>query len=199
MWQQRMAENRRVNLQQGMSELLQRKKVSDKAMNMRSSAKSAVHEQLSTQPDRLDETLTRPSIHNSVARILSNDPTLTPSRSSRSTPDRYLAREARKSAERKTLIHSLYTHARSFIVTEEQMNDALEKAFGTDENPVFWNGNGNSIWSTGKEPAGTQDMLNRDRVAQSGRGSAREVESVAQKRMRRIAEEFTGGRIVVQQ
>ncbi|KAF2436971.1 hypothetical protein EJ08DRAFT_601805 [Tothia fuscella] len=193
-WKQRMADSRRANLKEGVRELLQRKAETDREMNNHSQNKSQRHEILSTQPPRQDESLTTPTLHNSVRRILEKDPTLnTPTQTGL---NKHAKREAKKSEERKDKLHTLYTHARKFIVTEEDMNAALEKAFGTDERPIYWGADGNSIWATDKEPMGTQDMLNRDRWVEQQQSVSVHEETVAQKRMRRIAEEFTGGRIV---
>jgi hypothetical protein len=193
-WKQRMAESRRANLKQGVRELLERKEVQERIQNIHSTNRRERHERLTNKPEREDERLTNPSLHNSVRRILAGPITYPPPAYPK--PNKYLIQQTKKSAERKDALHTLYTHARNFIVTEEALNEALDKAFGTDENPIMWNHDGNSIWSTG-DPASLRDMLDRDKALNVRvRTDLGEVESVAQKRMRRIAEEFTGGRIV---
>jgi hypothetical protein len=195
-WRSRMADSRRKNLKQGVRELLERKEVSDRIQQIHNRNREERHERLSNKPEREDVRLTSPSLHNSVRRILEGP--ITYQTVTHEKPNQYLKIQDKKSAERKDQLHTLYTHARSFIVTEEAMNEALDKAFGTDDNPVTWNGGGNSIWSAG-EPASMKDMLDKDKALNTRHrndlGEAN-VESVAQKRMRRIAEEFTGGRIV---
>jgi hypothetical protein len=193
-WKQRMAESRRANLKQGVRELLERKEVHERIENIHSTNRRERHERLANKPEREDERLTNPSLHNSVRRILAG-PITYPS-PTYPKPNKTLIQQAKKSAERKDALHTLYTHARNFIVTEEAMNEALDKAFGTDDNPMMWNHDGNSIWSTG-DPASLRDMLDKDKALNvRARTDLGVVESVAQKRMRRIAEEFTGGRIV---
>jgi hypothetical protein len=193
-WKQRMADSRRANLKQGVRELLERKEVRERIQSIHSSNRRERHDRLASKPERDDERLTNPSLHNSVRRVLAGPITYPPPAYPK--PNKHLIQQATKSAQRKDALHTLYTHARNFIVTEEAMNEALDKAFGTDENPMMWNHDGNSIWSAG-DPAGLREMLDRDKALNvRARTDLGEVESVAQKRMRRIAEEFTGGRIV---
>jgi hypothetical protein len=102
--------------------------------------------------------------------------------------------QAKKAAVRKDQLHNFYTHARSFIVTEEDLNAAVDKAFGSDEHPVRWGSSGTSVWALHQKPMGVGDMLNPDKVFQLQWNA--NTETVVQRRMKRIAEEFTGGRIV---
>jgi hypothetical protein len=83
-------------------------------------------------------------------------------------------------------------HARSFILTEEQLNDAVERTFGSDEDPIVWGPyHDQTIWGTGppatvermmKKGVGLEAMLTRQ-------------ETLMQSRLRRIAEVLTGGKM----
>jgi hypothetical protein len=189
-----MAESRRSNLKEGVQELLERKEIYQKIESIHGRNRRERHERLSNRPEREDERLTNPTLHNSVRRVLAGPITYPPPLYPK--PNKYAIQQNKKVAERKDALHTMYTHARNFIVTEEQMNEAMDKAFGTDDNPVMWNHDGNSIWSTG-DPASVKDLLDKDKALNTRtRSDFGAIESVAQKRMRRIAEEFTGGRIV---
>ncbi|KAI7570519.1 hypothetical protein KC317_g2389, partial [Hortaea werneckii] len=118
-----------------------------------------------------------------------------------------------KRAERLDHLHTLYLNAKTFIVTPQQLDQAVDEAFGTVEDPVRFDGdqhydaNGfyntgtrdarsQSVWAQGK-PERVQDMLNRangqgGKLAMENAGS---LASVNKDRVRRIGEVLTGGRM----
>lgn len=95
---------------------------------------------------------------------------------------------------RQSRLHDLYTNAREFIVNEEQLDDAIEKAFGSEEMPVRWHvggqtsptGTGASPWEGGI-PEGVSERLQKLRGGE-GVGLAKE-------RVKKVAEVLTGGKM----
>jgi hypothetical protein len=98
---------------------------------------------------------------------------------------------------RASRLHNLYINAREFIVEESQLDEAIEKAFGTEEEPLGWDNRGNvGKRSEGNEglskfagplPEGTGDRL---RKLHGGEGVG-----LAKERVKRVAEELTGGKM----
>lgn len=112
---------------------------------------------------------------------------------------RTLKQEAAQEEARRDSLHTLYMHARSFITTEEQLNAKIEELFvshpfaGPDGRPT------ESIWDEGAPPT-VQDMLrplnNTERTALDYHAGPA---GITGKRMVRIAEELTGGKMEYQQ
>lgn len=109
----------------------------------------------------------------------------------------YEKRLAAQEAVRQSRLHDLYTNARTFIVSEEQLIEAIEEAFGTEDNPMGWDakgyegrrkeGNYDALSPWGVMPEGVGDKMQRLRGGE-GAGLARE-------RVKKLAEELTGGKM----
>ena len=199
-WKQRLAEARRRNLREGLQDLRARRISEERKRSVRTAKNRAEREELASAPEREDERLTTPSTGLDLDKLL-HGPLEDPHREAR------LAHKARnvelhasaKQAERLDHLHTLYTRARSFIVTPQQLDNAVEEAFSGDR----WSGAGTitgapqaSVWSYGR-PESVQDMLNRanrvgGKTAMEGTGGFSDVSA---ERMRRIAEKLTGGKM----
>lgn len=116
---------------------------------------------------------------------------------------RVAAKEARRVADRQDALHTLYMHARTFITNETQLDAAIEAAFGSAAAPKDFGlaGRGVSIWNRQSEKGnqtpfeGIADKLDR---ANKTRGTLQDSEGFAgitNRRLRRIAEELTGGKM----
>lgn len=204
-WKQRMAASRRRNLAQGLQELAIREEGTKITAQFRAERKNYEHETLSNMPERRDQALTTPSLANSVRQVMANRnrktefDSLKKKQIGNRKERKYANSQERKEQQRKDQLHTLYTHARHFITTEEALDAALEKTFGTDENPVRWSGRGLSVWALGAQPPNVQDMLNPDRNKRQNVFNLSKPEhekTQYQQRMKRIAETLTGGRIV---
>lgn len=189
-WKQRMAENRRQNLREGLLELYERKQATVASMTRRSAAKQARRERVLRQPERDDERLTRPS----VVQGLMEQPSILPDpdRDIRiaQSRERVLEKQLQKSAERNNHLHTLYMNARDFIVTEEQLMKEIEDKFregGVDE----WrsdSGTGTNVWNKGAPPT-IQSIVNTQTKDDNGRWR------IEQERMKQVVEEMTGGKM----
>jgi hypothetical protein len=102
-------------------------------------------------------------------------------------------------------LHSLYMNARNFITTEEQLLAEIEKKFlPGGRNPEFRRSDfaetGDNIWVKGV-PSTVKDLIseNTARAPKNGQPPAPSDMKTKyrkdQERMKRIAEELTGGKI----
>ncbi|KAJ4383779.1 hypothetical protein N0V86_000622 [Didymella sp. IMI 355093] len=202
---QRLADARKAALKEGVKELHARK-VSSEAQHLDRIQKSGeLRRTLATAPRREVDTLTETSVAKGVRDFLAG--TLpAPEKNIEARRRAYEKRMAAQEAVRQSRLHDLYTNARTFIVSEEQLDSAIEDAFGTDDNPVGWNmrgqegrrntsdGSGSGVagyeglspW-TGPMPEGVSDKMQKLRGGE-GVGLAKE-------RIKKLAEELTGGKM----
>ena len=198
LYNQRLAERRRTALQLGVKELHERKVTLEDEYHTRISEVGALRRKLATAPPRPVDVLTQTSIPRSIHDFL-GDALPSSSRSDFTGARRkaYSRRVAKVQAVCKSRLHDLYTNARTFIVDEQQLDEAIEQAFGTEEKPMAWNPqgimgprqddtSGLSPWN-GPIPEGVSDMLQKLRGGE-GVGLAKE-------RVRKLAEELTGGKM----
>lgn len=200
-WKAKMSEIRKRNLREGVKSLRARQVSYQKRSSERQAAKQAERKELLHRPEREDERLTAPS-NNMDLDALYNKVTPDPTREVRiRTKQLNIQRhQDLKREERMQAIHTLYMNARDFIVTPEQLDKAVDAAFGTPELPVKFGdevGSSRSIWAEGR-PERVQDMLNRAN-SQNRTGfamtSADSSSLLNKERIRRIAETFTGGKM----
>ena len=210
-----MAEARRQNLREGVKSLRERKTRTDAIVGERMARKQTERDELILMPEREDERLTTASTGLDVQKLL-HGPLEDPTRDAR------LAHKARnltlhtaaKRANRLDSLHTLYMNARHFIVTPQQLDNAIDAEFGTPEHPREfivgtstsnyagedtgrWSSEVTSMWAYGK-PSTVQDMLDnasRGEKKKTAMDTAMNKESIVQGRVRRIAEKLTGGKM----
>jgi len=192
-WKRRMAENRRTNLREGLVELHKRKTLQDKMVAARSKNRSIAREKALHAPQREDERLTNPTI-TQMNRTLQSGPVPDPDRAARVAEKkaRVEAIALAKEEQRRNALHTLYMNARSFITTEEELDAEIEKIFVEDPHA---SGNLNdNIWSVKGAPPSVLTMLSavnntQKKAIDFHRGPA----ALTGRRMKKIAEELTGG------
>lgn len=189
-----MAASRRTNLREGLVELYKRKKVHDGEVAVRSKTKSEAREKRLYAPQREDERLTNPTIKE-ANRILQSGPVPDPNRATRVAEKaaRVQAKEAAREEQRRNALHTLYMQARSFITTEEQLDKVIEEIFV--ESP-YKGYSSDNIWDVLGAPPTVQDMLStvnntQKSALQYHAGPA----AITGERMKKIAEELTGGKM----
>lgn len=198
-WKQRMASMRRRNLREGLQSLKDRRVRTDGQLVQRGKRRQEAREALVHAPEREDERLTNPSIALPLQNLLRGN-LADPDREARLAKmrARVEAKEAARIADREDALHTLYMQARSFITTETQLNQAVDAAFGTPEQPLAFGTtpDDNSMWSRGAPPT-VQNMLNsaNQTGATSALGSAGGYARLTKQRVKRIAEKLTGGRM----
>lgn len=185
-WKQKIAEVRRQNLREGLTELHTRKQKSIAEVARQSDAKLKYREQVLTQPPRDDERLTRASIvHYKVQPLSKGDV----NRALQLSRNKVEKAQKRKKQERKDALHSLYMNARHFVINEEQLMKEIDTVFPAGENPAWTTDRsaGANIWHQGAPPT-VEIMIRQMHNAMS-------QHEVVQKRTKKMAEALTGGKI----
>lgn len=198
LYKRRLAEKRRIALQEGVKELHSRKVETEAQHLARVQANYADRRERAMAPPRATDVLTQTTIPKGVQDYLADKLP----RSSRAADiekrrKAYQRRMAQVHSVRASRLHDLYINAREFIVEESQLDEAIDKAFGTEEAPVGWDTKGNmGLRSEGKDglspwhgpmPEGVGDMLQKLRGGE-GVGLAKE-------RVKKVAEALTGGKM----
>lgn len=185
-----MAASRKENFREGLKALQQRRIQTDEYVARRGAEKHIERQALLEMREREDERLTGPTIH-SVMQTVSRSSTLPdPDRAQRVADmvARLQDKEARRADQRQDALHTLYMNAKNFIVTEPQLDQHIERVFGTTEQPIF-----TSIWVKEKGPPPTTSRMNRGK---KGVDSERNAEIMVT-RIGKIAETLTGGKGIV--
>ncbi|KAF1830952.1 hypothetical protein BDW02DRAFT_76032 [Decorospora gaudefroyi] len=198
-YKQRLAEKRREALREGVKELHARKVSSEAHLRAQMQATGAHRRAVAMAPRRQVDVLTETSVAKGIRDFLTDGLPARPDRSA-ARSSAYQRRVARIQQVRASRLHDLYTNAREFIVDEQQLDDAIEKAFGTPDAPIGWDTRGNmgprnkgdefkhglSPWH-GPMPEGVADMLQK---LKGGEGVG-----LAKERVKKVAEELTGGKM----
>ncbi|KAI4175954.1 MAG: hypothetical protein LQ343_001236 [Gyalolechia ehrenbergii] len=197
LWKSKLAEHRRRNLRESLQELRSRKERTDRRLAALNASQQSEREALLSAPTPADEKFTSPSIVQ----------TSLPSRSGLPDPDRtarieakkrnYATHAAFKKAERRNALHTLYMNARDFIVTEEKLQEAVERAFDPRSGQFDTDAKrGLNIWNL-EYPDTVKEMLERVNRAEGGKAVERFAGygAVTDERMRRLGEELTGGKM----
>ncbi|KAF2867869.1 hypothetical protein BDV95DRAFT_526908 [Massariosphaeria phaeospora] len=194
LYKQRLADTRKQALREGVKELHERKTESDDKYRAQIQRMSAERRSLAMAPPRTVDVLTQTSVSKSIRDFLDNKlPSTSRSNITKARRLAYQKRMERQSATRKSHLHDLYTNARQFIVSEEQLDEAIEQAFGSEEAPMGWEaglmvagGYGASPWEH-TMPEGVGDKLQK---LKGGEGVG-----LASDRIKKVAEELTGGKM----
>lgn len=197
-WKARQAEARRRNLREGLVELDHRKQKTDRFLQARSSRNMAIRTQALEAPERDDERLTNPSVLQS-ARPTKHQVLPDPNRETRLAQKRanVAAMEVMRQEERRSKLHTLYVNAGDFITTGKQLDNAIDRVFDNQDQFTTDQKLGLNVWNLGF-PETVQQLLgvaNKDPRRQKAVDSAEGNSLITEKRMKRIAEELTGGKM----
>lgn len=186
--------------------LHEREETITQQIQARSSAKLEESDILRSQAVREDERLTNVSIPQ--AMLPRAAPLLDPDQARliwHEKREKVAGHQAKLDEMNSYALHSLYMNARKFITTEEQLLAAIEMEFlPPGQNEKFMAGEygakGENIWKRGV-PSRMKDLLSQSSVRaakngqQPGDGEAKARFLRDQERMKRIAEELSGGKI----
>ncbi|KAF2230857.1 hypothetical protein EV356DRAFT_322988 [Viridothelium virens] len=201
-YKSRQAEVRRRNLREGMQELLDRKERKDRILEAKSRRTQAERDELVSRPEREDERLTRGSV---LSVMLQRGPLPDPNRQQRLEEKRrnFASVQKVQAEHKRDALHTLYMNAQSFITNERQLDEQIEKEFGTrgNERKFGYGGSsvddGESYWDEGTPPT-TRDLLKGAGAGEEQRKVIADLDKetdITQERMRRMAEELTGGKM----
>ncbi|OTA57446.1 hypothetical protein K449DRAFT_386350 [Hypoxylon sp. EC38] len=198
-WKRLMAASRRENMREGVRALYSRKQSFEKRRLERQTARLVANRAAMLAPEREDERLTRASIN---AGTLQTAVLPDPQRMERALESRARTEflSAQKSEARRDAIQELYMKARSFIVSEKELEAEVDKLFAPD----YWKKQGvsasgfavSNIWDLDGKPPTVADMLND--VSRTSSGFMKNAESEKTrtlKRQKEVAEELTGGKL----
>ena len=202
-YRSRMAVTRKKHLREGLLELHNRKETMTRQVALRSEQKQKERDRLISQAERVDERLTNPSVPHAMEPVKGLQIIEANSKARLGKKKQNLERQRReKEEERRDALHTLYMNAKNFITTEEQLDAEIEKTFPAGSNPEFATDTklGDNIWNLGA-PATIADLLdaNASRVrkdfTKAGLTEADHKFNIDQERMKRIAEELSGGKM----
>ena len=197
-WKARQAEARRRNLRESLIQLKQRKQKTDHFLQMKSDRNLADRQKRLEAPEREDERLTNPTVMQSE-KIEKHHVLSDPNREARLARKREnVARmEAMRQEERKDQLHTLYVNAGDFITTGEQLNSVVDKVFDDLDQFKSDQTSGMNIWNLGYPETISQLLrkANKDPRSQKAVEAAEGNTQITRERMRRIAEELTGGKM----
>lgn len=187
----KMAELRRQNLRQGLTELHNRKVKTESIMIKQSKEKNARREIILNQPEREDERLTRPSVPEDM--LPKWTPVLPdPDRKKRLAKSRKRLQKqaAKKENQQRDSLHTLYMNAREFIVNEEQLAAEIDRVFPEGENPAWRSDQqqGENVWNLGAPPS-LQSLVYEPKKNETTRWD------LIQDRVKKLGGEITGGKI----
>jgi hypothetical protein len=197
-WKRRMAASRRENLREGLVKLHNRKVLTENKIAQISSMKQANRKALVERPQRETDRLTSPTITAAMSKF-QHGALPDPDRKSRiaKSKAKVAAKAKALELERRDALHTLYMNARSFITTEEHLDAEIEKIF--TEKPfahVHGRENETNIWDAEGSPMTVQDMLSQVTGTQKRAVDFYQPPAkLTGKRMVRIAEELTGGKM----
>lgn len=190
-WKARMAERRKQNLREGLLALQARRRKTDAQLAARAQRSQAERQRLIDAGEREDDRLTNPSV-TALMQLGGGHKVLPdPHRAERvaEMSARVAAKEAGRADERQEALHALYTRAKDFIINEQQLDAHIDRVFGTATNPVVFGARGSSVWANGSPP-NLRDLSKKANTMAGNDVSERTVN-----RMRRMAEELTGGKM----
>jgi len=197
-WKARQAEARRRNLRESLIQLDHRKQKTDRFLQKRSNRKMAERTQALEAPEREDERLTNPSVLQS-AKPTKHQILPDPNREARLEQKRanIAAMEAMRQEDRRDKLHTLYVNAGDFITTGKQLDRAIDRIFDNQDQFTTDQRPGLNVWNLGF-PETVQQLLTKANQNTRGLKAVESAEGntlITEKRMKRIAEELTGGKM----
>ena len=198
----RAGTTRKRLLKEGLLELHHRKQSMTAQVAARSERKRQERDRLIHQAEREDQRLTNTSIPRAMQPVKGAQRADLDLEALAATKRANVERkEAKRREERRNALHALYMNGRAFITTEEQLVAKIDEVF-QNPSPQWMSAasHGTSIWSLGR-PKTVENMLSdssNPRTANSdkrSRAHGGKRYSLDQERMKRIAEELSGGKI----
>ncbi|KAL2040293.1 hypothetical protein N7G274_007196 [Stereocaulon virgatum] len=193
----RQAEARRRNLREGLIELSNRKQEQERRLLFRSRKRQAQRIVALEAPEREDERLTAPSVLQSELP-LKHHVLPDPNREARLARKRQnvMKMQAMREENRRNALHTLYVNAGDFITTGAQLDSTIDKVFddlrqfSSDSRP------GANVWNLGfpetvKQLLARASQTSGKKALEAAEGNA----GITRERMRKIAEELTGGKM----
>lgn len=194
-WKRRIAEQRRTSLRESVAALDKRRQTTLTNARAMGKVRRKDRDERLNAPQREDERLTDPTIM-AANQILQRGPLPDPNREARleQMAANVGAKEDAKKEARRNALHTLYMNARSFITTEEQLNNEVDKIFV--DQPFADNNDNDNPWVVWGPPPSTGELLGASRSGgRGGTSSSVNQALITGRRVKKIAEELTGGKM----
>lgn len=191
-WRRRMADVRRRNMEEGITALWDRSRKFERQRKARSKARAEFNRTAMNAPKRESDRLTEISV---PAALLNTRVMPDPGRfeTARESAARTAAIAAEKSQNRKDALQQLYMNARKFIVTEDELEKAIEEQFRPDyfssRNSAAYSSN---IWDADGKPMTVTQMVG-EALGHSNKVLQTADHTRTTKRHQKVSEELTGG------
>lgn len=196
-WKRTMSASRRENLREGLMALSIRKAKDDKKVARRSQRKQEDRHRRVYAPPREDERLTAATVFASTTTYNSGR-LPDPDREARIAASRQAVvdKAADLRERRADALHSLYMNAREFITNESQLDAKIEEIFSGEPFRGQASEYGENVWDAHGPPPSIAELLSsvnktQKTMIEATRGPA----LITNKRMVRLAEELTGGKM----
>ncbi|KAL6863183.1 hypothetical protein ACO1O0_003427 [Amphichorda felina] len=197
-WKAELANSRRKGLEEGLSELWKRHTRDTTARSARSRSKFLENHRLAVAPEREDDRITRGTV---LESLLDTKVYPDPARFSRAdrSRDRVLAAQNAKREARRDALMELYISASNFITNESELRAEIDNIFTEDyfksksQQAQRW-GAANA-WGIYGHPPSVASMLQSTTRASTKIVDDETDHYRSAKRQKRIAEEFTGGKM----
>lgn len=201
-WKKRMASTRRENLEESLKALWQRQKSDANVRARISTARFEANKAAMKAPEREDDRLTRSTILDSM---LDTAVKPDPNRFSRARASRLKVEKisAAKREARRDALMELYINASSFIVEESELKAKIDEVFAED----YFRKEGqrtqrhnvtDNVWGVYGPSTSLSDMVKISTGTSQRLMDLTSEHDKSAKRMKRIAEEFTGGKMEVE-
>lgn len=198
-WKATMAQTRRKNLQQGLKELWQRRNRDEKIRDARAARNFEENRKLAAAPEREDDRITRGTVLDAVLDTkVYPDPDRF-ARADRARSKIQIKDNAKREARRDALME-LYINASNFITDESELRSTIDKLF-TEEyfrnqsQAIDRHGATENAWGVYGKPPTLGQMMETVGSSTKVADFYDSEQDRTVKRQKRIAEEFTGGKM----
>ena len=194
----RMTELRKQHIREGLAELHTRKQKQDRDLKIRSDTKSAERARLISQAEREDARLTNVSIPSAMDPNRPQKFSQAEIEQQQRTKKFHVKKYSNRTiARRQGSLHTLYMNARSFITSEEQLLEKIKEEFDDKDFGGHTSDPAKSYWDSQGPPDGIAQMVNRSTMGRDRKGVGEKEDAWRrdQERMKRLAEELSGGKM----
>jgi hypothetical protein len=198
-WKTLMAASRRQNLEDGLKELWERRTETEYVRSARNQRKFKEHNTAAIAPEREDERLTRGTV---MEPLLDTKVYIDPQRFARAdrSRSRVMAAQNAKRESRRDALMELYISASNFITQESELKAEIENIFSEDyfkrQSQAAGRWGTENAWGIYGNPPSIANMLETTTGTSTKLVDVYESEyDRSVKRQKRIAEEFTGGKM----